>query len=64
MTDKSEKLTPEQIKNWRNVLFGMIGSYALIMPEEDIEAFRARMQHEADKDGQEEQSKTVDQDAS
>ena len=37
-------LTPEQIKNWRNVLVGMVGPYALIMPDADVQKFRDRMQ--------------------
>jgi len=41
----SEKLTDEQIKNWREVLVGMIGPYALIMPREEIQAFRDKTQN-------------------
>lgn len=37
-------LTPTQIENWRRVLCGMIGPYALIMPVEDIQKFRDKMQ--------------------
>lgn len=44
-----QKLTPEQIKNWRNVLFGMIGPYALIAPDEDIQKMRDEMQKRANK---------------
>jgi len=42
-------LTPEQIKNWRNVLFGIIGPYANLMPDEDVQAFRDKMQSQCDK---------------
>lgn len=42
MTDG--KLTPEQIANWRRVLVGMIGLYALIASDEEIQAFRDKMQ--------------------
>ena len=35
-----EKITEKQIENWRSVLVGMIGPYALIMPKEDIQKFR------------------------
>ena len=38
------RLTPEQIKNWRNILCGMIGPYALIMPDGDIQRLRDQMQ--------------------
>jgi hypothetical protein len=43
---KKEKvpMTPEQIKNWREVLCGMIGPYALIMPDEKVIAIRDKMQ--------------------
>lgn len=44
----SDKLTPEQIKNWRSVLYGMFGPYALIMPENQINQFRDKYQKEAD----------------
>lgn len=37
------KLTPEQIENWRNVLFLQLGSYALIMPAEEIQWLRDKM---------------------
>lgn len=40
----SDKLIPEQIKNWRNVLLGMIGPYALMMPDEDVQKMRDNMQ--------------------
>ena len=40
----SDKLTPEQIKNWRNVLLGMLGPYALLMPDEDVQKMRDNMQ--------------------
>ena len=37
-------MTPEQIQNWRKVLVGMLGPYALIMPEADVEKFRDKFQ--------------------
>lgn len=40
----SEKLTPKQIENWRKVLAGMIGPYALLMPDEQVQSIRDRMQ--------------------
>lgn len=39
-----ETLTPQQIKNWRNVLASMFGPVAFVMPDEDIQAFRDQMQ--------------------
>jgi hypothetical protein len=40
-----DKLSPEQVKNWRKTLCVMgLGSWALIMPEEDIEAIRKKFQ--------------------
>ena len=44
MADNDTKLTPEQIGNWRRVLIGMIGPYAIIMPDEEIQAVRNTMQ--------------------
>lgn len=41
------KLTSEQIKNWRRVLVGTLGVYALVVPVEDIEKIVQRMQEEA-----------------
>jgi hypothetical protein len=40
----SEPLTDEQVENWRRVLAGMFGPYAFLMPREQIQAFRDRMQ--------------------
>lgn len=45
----SDKLTPEQIKNWRNILYGMIGPYTKFMTDEQIQAFRDKMQSDIDK---------------
>lgn len=49
MNEETEagRLTPEQVKNWRNMLLGMIGPYALIMPVEDVQRFRDMMQARA-----------------
>jgi len=44
----AEKLTDEQIKNWRKVLVAMVGPYALIMPAEDVQKYRDKMQNEID----------------
>lgn len=40
------KLTPAQIANWRRVLLGIIGPYALLMPDNDIQAYRDKMESE------------------
>lgn len=42
-----EPITPEQIKNWREVLCGMLGPYALIAPEETIIKLRDKFQERA-----------------
>jgi hypothetical protein len=42
----SGQLTDAQVENWRKVLCGMIGPYALIMPKYLIQAFRDKMQRE------------------
>ena len=38
------KLSPEQIENWRKVMVGRLGPYALIMPADQIEVLRDKMQ--------------------
>jgi len=48
-TETENKLSPEQIENWRNVLVSFVGPYALIMPEEQINEFRDRFQSKIDK---------------
>ena len=52
------KLTPEQIKNWRKVLCGMIGPYALIMSEEQVTKLRDKFQNMANSADKKEQSQT------
>lgn len=37
-------LTDEQVENWRKIMVTVIGSYAGIMPREDIEKMAAMMQ--------------------
>lgn len=47
--DENE-LTDEQIKNWRRVLSMTLGSYAHIMPKEEVQKMRDKMQGHIDKD--------------
>ena len=47
-TDKN-KMSPKQIENFRRVLVGMIGPYALMMPAEEIQRYKDSMQHQIDK---------------
>jgi hypothetical protein len=44
----SEILTDEQIENWRRVMIGMFGPYALLVTREQIQAFRDNMQKHVD----------------
>lgn len=46
---KQVTMTPEQIENWRAVLCGMIGPYALIMPVEMVQAIKDKIQSQVDK---------------
>ena len=46
----NEILTDEQIENWRKVLSMTLGPYALIMPKEDVQKMRDKMQEHVDKD--------------
>jgi len=41
-----EPLTDEQVANWRNMLCLIFGPWALIMPREEIELQRLRMQQD------------------
>ena len=43
-----EKMTKEQIENFRKVLVLTLGAYALIMPDEQVIAIRNRMQSQID----------------
>jgi len=38
------EMSKEQIKNFRSVLVNMIGSYALLMSDDDVIKMRDRMQ--------------------
>ena len=40
----ADSLTPEQIKNWRNALVGMIGPYAPLMSDSDRQMMCEQMQ--------------------
>jgi len=42
--ETANKLSPEQIENWRRVLFGMIGPYAIIMPDYEIQRYKDNLQ--------------------
>lgn len=39
-----DKLSSEQIENWRRILVMEIGPYALIMPPEEIQKHRDKIQ--------------------
>ena len=43
---KDGKLSLSQIENWRRVLFDQIGQYALIMPADEIQRIRDKIQTE------------------
>ena len=44
MNETNEKLTDEQIENWRKVLSTTLGPYALIMPKEEVQKMKDKMQ--------------------
>lgn len=46
----NDTLTKEQVDNWRKVLCGMIGPYAMIMSENEIQLMRDNFQGIADKE--------------
>ena len=43
-----EKLSPEQIKNWRKILTLTLGPYALLMPDKEVQRHRDKMQQHVD----------------
>lgn len=43
------KLTPEQVENWRKVLSLYLGPYAFLIPVEDLEKHRTKLQSMLDK---------------
>jgi hypothetical protein len=45
----TERLTPEQIENWRKVLRYTFGPYAMIMSDEEIQKHRDMEQSRMDK---------------
>ena len=47
---KNEPLTDEQIKNWRITLSIQYGPYAMVMPREQIQILRDKMQAWADEE--------------
>jgi hypothetical protein len=49
----TEKLTPEQIENWRKVLRYTFGPYAMIMSDEEIQRHRDMEQSRIDKKSKE-----------
>ena len=48
-----EPMTDEQIENYRRVLVGMVGPYALLMSREQIQALRDAMQRQINAHAQE-----------
>jgi len=49
MSENDNKLTEKQIENWRKVLCLTLGPYARLMPSEDIQKMRDKMQEHLDK---------------
>ena len=43
------KLSTEQVENWRRVLLMMVGPYALMMSEDEIQKYRDEMQKKVNK---------------
>lgn len=44
--NKARQMTPEQIKNWREVLVRVVGPFAYVMPETMVREFRDRIQRD------------------
>jgi hypothetical protein len=45
-----DKLTDEQVENWRKILAMTFGPYAYMMPKEDVQKMRDKMQKHVDED--------------
>jgi len=45
-TDKKDKLSAKQIKNWRDILCGIIGPYALIASDTEIQQLHDKFQEQ------------------
>jgi hypothetical protein len=43
-TPLQDKLSDEQVQSWRKILLLQIGPYAMIMPPEEIQKIRDKMQ--------------------
>jgi hypothetical protein len=48
MAETDGLLTDEQIENWRKVMMMQFGPIALILPKEEIQLFRDRLQKAVD----------------
>lgn len=44
LENPNEPLTSKQIENWRNILLGMVGPYALLLTDAEIQQYRDKMQ--------------------
>lgn len=47
-----DRLTDEQVENWRRMLVAMIGPYALYMSREQIQQMRDRQQANVDRESE------------
>ena len=47
---EENKLTDEQVENWRKILAMTFGAYTHIMPKEEVQKMRDKMQEHVDKD--------------
>ena len=45
-----DKLTDEQVEYWRRILAMTLGPYAYMMPKEEVQKMRDKMQEHVDKD--------------
>lgn len=53
----TQTLTPQQIKNWRSVLVGLVGPYAYLMPDVEVQRMRDEMQAHLDMEAKMEEFK-------
>lgn len=43
-SESEDRLTPDQVRNWRKILCRMLGPYAFVAPVVQIRAFRDKFQ--------------------
>jgi hypothetical protein len=59
MNTTDNKLTPDQIANWRKMLLGLVGPYAMLMSDEEIHRVRDDLQSRVGEESDESHNKSL-----